>query len=94
MQQPSIGRIVHYHQLEVVGTITNHGPVTRTYAAIITEVLPRDHGEEEGLGPAQAPAEVPRVSLRVFYPDHDGNVTGVPWSADVQGNHWTWPPRN
>lgn len=85
MQQPTIGRVVHYHSY---GT-PNGEYLPEPRAAIVTAV-PEFLSEGPNSGPE---GYVPAVHLCVLNPtglffNHD-----VKFSEEPKPGHWSWPPR-
>jgi hypothetical protein len=77
-QQPSIGRIVHYHSYGTPGG--EYLPEPR--AAIITEIV-------EDSDKVHAPV----VSLAVLNPTGMFFNQSVIYSEEPKPGHWSWPPR-
>lgn len=95
MQQPSIGRIVHY---------TNLGDKDGKYppeiqAAMVTGVYRAEDGastdaESKPANQVGAPApNVFYVDLRIFYRSGEFYMSKVPYSEAPERGHWNWPPR-
>lgn len=81
MQNPSVGRIVHYHD----------GTAADPQAAIIIAV------HEPLMVSKRWPTctGYHLVSLTVFSIDRQApyNIEPVPYSEEVRAGHWTYPPR-
>lgn len=82
MSKPSVGRIVHYHRLEVADGQPN-GP----FAAIITAVEPMPYLA------AVRPDHTDSISATVFYPGSMPSPNPfIPFSETPKPGHWSWPP--
>ncbi len=75
--EPSVGRIVHYQSYGTPGG--EHGSLPR--AAIITCLV------------SPTATEPDRVGLAIFNPTGVFFNTSVPFSAEPEPGHWSWPPR-
>ena len=84
-QQPSIGRIVHYHSYGTPGGEYLSEP----RAAVITAV-PELLSEGPNSGPE---GYVPAVHLAVPNPEGMFFNKNVRYSEDPEPGCWTWPPR-
>lgn len=102
-QQPTVGRIVHFHAgHEITDTIRqrtypSNYPVDQPLAAIITEVNPNLDtllAVKQSAHP-EKPTGIVRLDVR--YPGaedlrpHYGPF--YPYSETPKPGHWTWPPR-
>ncbi|MET4095125.1 hypothetical protein [Arthrobacter sp. UYCu712] len=100
-QQPSVGRIVHYHSYGTPGG--EFRPEAR--AAIITAVHWSDtadgedwQGIEQGVEQPdseirEAPDYIDSISLAVLNPTGMFFNENVPFSDVPAPGHWSWPPR-
>ena len=97
-QQPSVGRIVHYH-----GDGTEY-PESQPIAAIITDVNPSFSdadwyamGQSNGDGGSDLPDQSMVVRLDIRWPDAAEPLpewgTLAPFSDEPKPGHWSWPPR-
>lgn len=95
VQQPTIGRTVHY---------TNLGDKDGKYppeiqAAIITGVYHQAPGGDETGEPGAKANEVTArpnslfVDLKVFYRTGLFDTVKVPYSPEPKRGHWNYPPR-
>lgn len=89
-QQPSVGRIVHYHGHE--------HPLSQDIAAIVTEVnpdLPDAHWYAMSDGELVDQSMVVRLDIR--WPDIEEPLPEwgslAPFSEEPKPGHWSWPPR-
>lgn len=79
MQQPTVGRTVHFVPLmECTGTTT-----LPHYAAIITQV---NAATDYGRNPET-------VELATFGPNSLYFQHNIPFSEGYKPGHWSWPPR-
>lgn len=79
-QQPTVGRIVHYHSFGTPGG--EYLPEPR--AAIVTQVHDNSTVPEHG---------VPYVGLAVLNPTGMFFNEVVPFAQTPTPGHWGWPPR-
>lgn len=107
MQQPTVGRIVHYQSYGTPGG--EYPSVPR--AAVITEAPAPV--ELQGVPPEQCPEPgwhqthnycpacswtrpqpgAPMVGLAVLNPEGMFFNRGVPYAEEPTPGHWSWPPR-
>ncbi|MFW0772515.1 hypothetical protein ACLRGI_05050 [Paenarthrobacter nitroguajacolicus] len=93
-QQPSVGRVVHFHGHE--------HPLSQDVAAIITEVDPQlcndQWYEMSGIGEDYADRSMV-VRLKILWPEREEPIGSAnlghlyPFSEEPKLGHWSWPSR-
>lgn len=83
MEQPTVGRIVHYTNL---GDKDGRFPPEQQ-AAIITGVYAKPDEMTAGV-----PGEM-HVDLHIFYRTGQFDMKAVPFSSTYERGHWSWPIR-